>query len=77
MAENQNDENERQTLVDQSDSAYDKAVATPADTGPGAVTKKLALLEVLVAEARLSRFDREADTEAERAFVAAFEVDDV
>ena len=54
--------NERQALVEQSGDAYDRAVATPVDADApqeNVVVKILALLEVLVAEARLDRFDRE------------------
>jgi len=51
---------ERVVLTQQSDDAYDRAVATPVDSSQGSVNRKtLALLEVLVAEAKLDRYDRE------------------
>jgi hypothetical protein len=52
-------ENERQALVEQSDNAYDRAVATPHEALSNFENKTQALLEVLVAEARLDRYDRE------------------
>lgn len=57
---------QRSTLVAQSDTAYDLAVAIPVDDGSpveNAALKVLALLEVLVAESRLDRYDRENPTE--------------
>lgn len=53
---------QRSTLVAQSDEAYDLAVNIPVDDDApveNVATKTLALLEVLVAEARLDRYDRE------------------
>ena len=57
---------QRSTLVAQSDEAYDLAVNIPVDDDApveNVAVKTLALLEVLVAEARLDRFDREAPNE--------------
>ena len=53
---------QRQALVNESESAYDKAVLTSVDADApqeNFAVKLLSFLEVLVAEARLDRFDRE------------------
>ena len=53
---------QRTVLVAQSDTAYDLAVGIPVDDDApveNVAVKTLALLEVLVAEARLDRYDRE------------------
>jgi hypothetical protein len=49
---------ERQTLVNESDAAYDRAVAL-SDTPVDRPRKKIAYLEALVAESKLARYDRE------------------
>ncbi len=57
---------QRQELVKQSEEAYSQAVNTPTDADAPEenwAEKLLLLLDVLVTEARIARYDRESPTE--------------